>query len=425
MKLLNTLKKMIIFTLLSTANSFSIGVDSSIFGKNTIIDVNSPCISTNDKIIIKDFNCNENFYNCNIGGIPFCRECKSFMECSTNNKNTIFEGDMFIDKDYRQYIKEHKQKNERIKRSKNAYKTDNYNINDIYENAIRNNDNHWTSNIIPYNVSGLFSYKDRSIIRSAMNEIERKTCIKFKKYTDEEDYFYIFKGSGCYSSVGRNGGKQYISLGNYCVNKGIIIHELLHTLGLYHEQGRNDRNDYVDIIWKNINEVHYPQFEIFSLDEIDHLGQKYDYDSIMHYSAYAFTIEWLKKTIIPKQKNITLLGSFNKKQMSKTDEKKINIMYCNTSIIIKKEKDLDKCKDKYPIDCLGWGNSCYDNALFMRYACAKTCNYGCNEKTFLCIDKDKNCKKWAIDDKFCNKSKKYMDTICPVSCNKCIEGNII
>lgn len=55
--------------------------------------------------------------------------------------------------------------------------------------------------------------------------------------------------------MGRNvsgEGYQEISLQNECVRKGIVLHELMHTLGFYHEQGRYDRDKFVEIFWENI-----------------------------------------------------------------------------------------------------------------------------------------------------------------------------
>lgn len=36
---------------------------------------------------------------------------------------------------------------------------------------------------------------------------------------------------------------------------------------------------------------------------VEDLGVGYDYSSIMHYSAYAFAIDYQKKTIVPKVSN--------------------------------------------------------------------------------------------------------------------------
>ena len=43
-----------------------------------------------------------------------------------------------------------------------------------------------------------------------------------------------------------------MSLGSGCEYKGIAIHEMMHTLGFYHEQSRLDRDNYVTIKWENI-----------------------------------------------------------------------------------------------------------------------------------------------------------------------------
>lgn len=48
-----------------------------------------------------------------------------------------------------------------------------------------------------------------SLIEQAINEYHRRTCIRFKPRTNEQDYISIVSGNtGCWSSVGRIGGRQ-------------------------------------------------------------------------------------------------------------------------------------------------------------------------------------------------------------------------
>ena len=58
----------------------------------------------------------------------------------------------------------------------------------------------------------------------------------------------------CSSNIGRVGGEQTITIGLHCLVLGTVEHETMHSLGMIHEHSRPDRDKYVDIKWKNINE---------------------------------------------------------------------------------------------------------------------------------------------------------------------------
>lgn len=62
----------------------------------------------------------------------------------------------------------------------------------------------------------------------------------------------------CSSYVGRIGGRQTISIGNsdgsITCKHGNIVHEIAHALGFFHEHSRPDRDEYVSVLWDNVED---------------------------------------------------------------------------------------------------------------------------------------------------------------------------
>ncbi|XP_016295842.1 high choriolytic enzyme 1-like [Sinocyclocheilus anshuiensis] len=191
-----------------------------------------------------------------------------------------------------------------------------------------NNNCFWKKNSnniveVPYKVSSEFSYYDRSVIANAMSSFHSKTRIRFVARSTQTDYISIENKDRCFSSLGRTGGKQVVSLNrNGCVYHGIVQHELNHALGFNHEQTRSDRDKYVKINWENISpDTAYN----FQKQNTNNQNTPYDYGSIMHYGKTAFTIQPGLETITPIPDETVEIGQ--RQGMSNTDILRINKLY--------------------------------------------------------------------------------------------------
>lgn len=122
----------------------------------------------------------------------------------------------------------------------------------------------------------------------------------------------------CFSSVGRRGNGQMVSLSRRgCIYLGTVQHELLHALGFNHEHCRSDRDQHIKVLLENVipgrlkqwrgrqNKSTYdlPIFTLmlplfnqtivysstagreYNFNKFNTLNEEtpYDYDSVMHY----------------------------------------------------------------------------------------------------------------------------------------------
>eukprot|EP00096_Caligus_rogercresseyi_P007284 TRINITY_DN25100_c0_g1_i1.p1 TRINITY_DN25100_c0_g1~~TRINITY_DN25100_c0_g1_i1.p1 ORF type:complete len:320 (+),score=-0.73 TRINITY_DN25100_c0_g1_i1:158-1117(+) len=176
----------------------------------------------------------------------------------------------------------------------------------------------WPNNTIPYVISREYSTSEYLLIQNSIKSLEFLSCLKFEMWDGrKKDYLYIHSSKvrpGCWSYVGKRGGRQELSLRRptkkscYCLcNSGRILHEVLHALGFYHEHSRPDRDKYIKIVSSNVKKGKLNNFAKKTFDR--RVAEfSYDYDSIMHYSTLSFSKDKRRKmaTIRPLKPGIKI-----------------------------------------------------------------------------------------------------------------------
>ncbi|XP_069477075.1 meprin A subunit beta isoform X2 [Ambystoma mexicanum] len=199
---------------------------------------------------------------------------------------------------------------------------------------------------IPYYLEDTLEINAKGLILEAFERYRLKTCIDFKPWEGEANYISVFRGSGCYSSVGnRRVGKQQLSIGTNCDRLATIQHEFLHALGFWHEQSRSDRDDYVTIVWDRIQSGKEHNFNKYDDKVSSNLNVPYDYTSVMHYSKTAFQNGSLP-TIVTRIPDFSeVIGQ--RMDFSDYDLEKLNRMYnCTSSLSF-----MDQCSFEYDNVC--------------------------------------------------------------------------
>lgn len=146
----------------------------------------------------------------------------------------------------------------------------------------------WPDGIVPYTIDAALPNQARITDAVAHWNTQLAGTIRLVPRTTETYYVNFVRGSGCSSYVGNiSYPGQPINLADGC-STGNAIHEIGHAIGLWHEHTRNDRDTYISVQTANIDSSAAYNFQKTGASGQD-LGA-YDYGSIMHYSAYAFTI---------------------------------------------------------------------------------------------------------------------------------------
>jgi hypothetical protein len=180
---------------------------------------------------------------------------------------------------------------------------------------------YWPEGIVPYTIDAAV---DASLITAAMREMERHTAVRFVPWQNEKDYVVVQATTkDCMSNLGRQGGEQKILVNSSC-SKGVMLHELMHTLGFVHEHSRADRDDFVTIVWERVEAPYKHQFQKFSAAMSIPGKSTFDFNSILLYHSHAFARNQASPTIV--KKDGTTFSS-NRTKLSTQDIEKIATVY--------------------------------------------------------------------------------------------------
>lgn len=188
--------------------------------------------------------------------------------------------------------------------------------------------NTWPDGIVPYAFNANVNTTNQNRARAAMDEIEAIAPVRFIERTDQSSYI-VFNDSTVNSSfIGIQGGPQTVNMVSWSV-RFIIVHELMHALGIYHEQQRPDRDEYVSINFGNIQSGASGNFTVRS--NAGTVGS-YDFGSVMHYGQCFFSVcsscnaSCRTITVLPPNEDQqSQIGQ--RSQLSESDIATINALY--------------------------------------------------------------------------------------------------
>ncbi len=171
----------------------------------------------------------------------------------------------------------------------------------------------WTGNVAYYRLSSNLTgtvceasvcKSAKAVVRDTLDTMTAQLPVDLVEDVNATHSNYIlfqygdlgFTG-GSSNAIGMAGGQQTITFsdginadGNRVMpNTGTLRHETLHALGLWHEQSRHDRDDYIQVNKENcIDPNYWSQYDSHAASA--DVGP-YDFASIMHYSTSTFCLK--------------------------------------------------------------------------------------------------------------------------------------
>ena len=202
----------------------------------------------------------------------------------------------------------------------------------------------WPGGIIPYDISKLTPEQRSIVLRGMKRWTDTGARISFIPRTTEAEYVYFtgnLTAGNNTSVVGyRKGHRVDINITAFWwrQDEWMIVHELGHVLGFFHEHQRWDRDHYVAIHYENIKPGRAGDYDWIPRTNWIVSSTPYDYRSIMHYRVC-----WASKcegecrdgvgsspcsVIAPLDTNFDgVIGQWGDNKVSALDAEKVRLVY--------------------------------------------------------------------------------------------------
>jgi Astacin (Peptidase family M12A) len=170
----------------------------------------------------------------------------------------------------------------------------------------------WPNGVVPFEFDGNVTPDNRTKMIEAMAVLEGVANVDFRRCSNDDcsgNHLHIQDSDSNNSYVGMKGtgvfdwsGSQDLNIFNWNV-QFIMVHELMHSLGIGHEQSRSNRDNYIRINCDNIRDG-CGSFSDFGknfkiADYVTGYG-RYDFESVMHYDQCAFSKNDICPSIKPE-----------------------------------------------------------------------------------------------------------------------------
>lgn len=157
----------------------------------------------------------------------------------------------------------------------------------------------WPGGVVPYEFDPAITPVQQQAFIDAAGDWSAFANVAFVPRTTQTDYVVVqpYAFSGGRADLGRIGGAQLIEINDAAWNRGTLLHEMGHCLGLIHEHQRPDRDTFVVVQWANVAPGAEGNFILLPSAVVQ---GAYDFESVMHYARDALAASDGLDTLVPQ-----------------------------------------------------------------------------------------------------------------------------